>query len=302
MDLRQLEMFRAVAEEGTFTRAAKRVHVTQSAISRQIKLLEEELGSVVLHRGQKKVTLTPSGELLLKTVHRVQRELQETVFQIAETRSLQRGSLSLAGGMTVCMYSLPPVLNRFRELYPAVDLSVTTAATHIVLESLRRHELDLAFLTLPIVGDDLEVRPALRDEMVVVTATGHPLARRAVAPQELGKHPLILYESGSNTRKMLDDFFLAEGVATRVAMETENVEIIKAMVSNGLGVSVIPFAAAASDVEAGRLSYARLKGRRLYRETGWVFLRSDYVPKTVSEILRVFDSVKDKYVQAVPNP
>ena len=100
MDLRQLEMFRAVAEEGTFTKAALRVHVTQSAISRQIKLLEEELGSMVLHRGQKRVALTASGDLLLKTVHRVQRELQETVSQISETRTLNRGSLSLAGGMS----------------------------------------------------------------------------------------------------------------------------------------------------------------------------------------------------------
>ena len=301
MDLRQLEMFRAVAEEGTFTRAAQRVHVTQSAISRQIKLLEEELGSLVLHRGQKRVALTASGDLLLKTVHRVQRELQETVSQISETRTLHRGSLSLAGGMTVCMYILPPVLKRFRALYPKVELTVTNAATAAVLESLRGHELDLALLTLPIVGDDLQVRPALREEMVVVTAPGHPLSKkRPVAPEDLAHHPLILYESGSNTRRVLDDFFLEEEVAARVAMETENVEIIKAMVSHGLGVSIIPFAAAAKDVKAGRLAYSRLRGRKLYRETGWVYLKSDYVPKTVSEVLRVFDTVKDKYLHAIP--
>ena len=301
MDLRQLEMFKAVAEEGTFTKAAKRVHVTQSAISRQIKLLEEELGSVVLHRGQKRVALTAPGDLLLKTVHRVQRELQETVSQISETRTLHRGSVSLAGGMTVCMYILPPVLKKFRALYPKVELSVINAPTASVLESLRRHELDLALLTLPIVADDLQVRPALREEMVVVTAPGHPLSKRKpVAPADLGTHPLILYESGSNTRRVLDDFFLEEKVAVRVAMETENVEIIKAMVSHGLGVSIIPFAAAAKDVKAGRLAYARLRGRRLYRETGWVFMKSDHVPRTVSEILRVFDSVKDRYLHAIP--
>ena len=301
MDLRQLDMFRAVAEEGTFTKAAKRVHVTQSAISRQIKLLEDELGSVVLHRGQKRVALTSSGDLLLKTVHRVQRELQETISQISETRTLNRGSLSLAGGMTVCMYILPPVLKRFRALYPAVELTVTSAATSTLLDSLRRHELDLALLTLPIVGDEFEVRPALREEMVVVTAPGHPLSKkRPVDPQDLGSHPLILYESGSNTRKVLDDFFVEEKVAARVAMETENVEIIKAMVSNGLGVSIIPFAAAAKDVKAGRLAYSRMRGRKLFRETAWVYLRSDYVPKTVSEALRVFDMIKDKYLNAIP--
>jgi len=301
MDLRQLEMFRAVAEEGTFTKAAKRIHVTQSAISRQIKLLEDELGSTVLHRGQKRVALTASGDLLLKTVHRVQREIQETVSQISETRTLHRGSLSLAGGMTVCMYILPPVLRKFRTLYPKVELTVTSAATTTLLDSLRRHELDLALLTLPIVADDLQVTPALREEMVVVTAPGHPLSKkRPVAPEDLGNHPLILYESGSNTRRVLDEFFIEEKVAARVAMETENVEIIKAMVSHGLGISIIPFAAAAKDVKAGRLAYTRLRGRKLYRETGWVHLKSDHLPKAITEVLRVFDSMKDKYLHAIP--
>lgn len=301
MDLRQLDMFRAVAEEGSFTKAARRVHVSQSAISRQIKLLEDELGTVVVHRGQKRATLTAPGDLLLKAVHRVQRELQETVSQISETRTLNRGALSLAGGMTVCMYILPPVLKKFRALYPKVDLTVSSVATGVALENLRRHELDLALLTLPIVADDLEVRPALREEMVVVTAPGHPLSKkRPVPPEELAKYPLILYESGSNTRRVLDEFFLTEKIAVRIAMETENVEIIKAMVSHGLGVSVIPFAAAAKDVKAGRLAYSRLRGRKLYRETGWVYLKSDYVPRTVTEVLRVFDTVKDRYLLAIP--
>src|SRR4029078_1194434 len=134
-------------------------------------------------------------------------------------------------------------LKRFRALYPKVELSVTNAASAVVLDTLRRHELDLALLTLPIVGEGLQVRPALREEMVVVTAPGHPLSKkRPVAPADLGNHPLILYESVSNTRRVLDELFLEEKVAARVAMETENVEIIKAMVSHGLGVSIIPFA------------------------------------------------------------
>jgi DNA-binding transcriptional LysR family regulator len=203
--------------------------------------------------------------------------------------------------MTVCLYVLPPVLKRFRALYPKVELSVTNAASAIAIEALRRHELDLALLTLPIVADDLEVRPALREEMVVVTAPGHPLSKkRPVTPEELARYPLVLYEPGSNTRRVQDELFLEEKVAVRVAMETENVEIIKAMVSHGLGVSIIPFAAAAKDVKAGRLAHSRLRGRRLHRETGWVYLKSDYVPKTVSEVLRVFDMVKNRYLHASP--
>ncbi len=296
-----MEMFRAVAEEKSFTKAAERLHVSQSAVSRQVKLLEEELGSVLLHRGPRHATLTPSGELLLKTAHRVQRELQDALSQISETRTLHRGSLSLAGGMTVCMYILPRVLKRFRALYPAVELAVTSAASAVVLERIRRHELDLALLTLPIVAEDLQVVPALKEEMVLVTAPGHPLMReRPVPPKNLSRYPLITYESGSNTRRVLDEFFFEEQLPSRIAMETENVEIIKAMVGNGLGVSIIPFAAAAKDVRAKRLACARLKSRRLFRETGWVYLRSDYVPRAVSEVMRVFDLMKDRFGGAPP--
>jgi DNA-binding transcriptional LysR family regulator len=301
MDLRQMEMFKAVAEERSFTRAAERLHVSQSAVSRQVKLLEDELGGALLHRGPRHATLTSSGELLLKTVHRIQREMQEAVSQIAETRTLHRGSLSLAGGMTVCMYILPRVLKRFRSLYPAVELSVVSTPWHNALEKLRRHELDLALLTLPIVADDMLVVPALKEEMVAVAAPGHALMRqRPVPPKSLGRFPLITYEAGSNSRRVLDEFFVSEEVSVRIAMETENVEIIKAMVGNGLGVSVIPFAAVAKDVRAGRLACARIRGRRLYRETGWVYLKTDFVPRVVTEVMNVFDSMKSKLAGAPP--
>src|SRR6187402_1502560 len=107
MDVRQLDMFRAVAEERGFTRAAARLRVSQSAVSRQVKLLEEELGVLLLHRSGKGVTLTGQGELLLKAANRIHRDIQEVAWQISATQELQRGMLSLGGGMTVCMYVLP---------------------------------------------------------------------------------------------------------------------------------------------------------------------------------------------------
>ena len=301
MDLHQLEMFRAVAEEASFTKAAERLHLSQSAVSRGVKQLEEGLGSVLLHRGPKRISLTASGELLLKTAHRINLEMQEAVSQIEGTRTLSRGSLSLAGGMTVCMYILPRVLKRFRKLYPKVELSVSSALSSAILDKIRRREIDIALLTMPIVADDVCVVPALKEEMVVVAGPGHALTReRPIQPKSLGRFPLILYESGSNTRRVLDEYFVSEGVAVRIAMETENVEIIKAMVSHGLGVSIIPYAAAAKDVRAKRLTFGRLRGRRLYRETAWVYLKSDYVPRAVTEVMRVFDSMKETLAGGPP--
>ena len=301
MDVRQLEMFRAVAEERGFTRAAQRLNVSQSAVSRQVKLLEQELGGPLLHRSGKGVTPTAQGELLLKAANRIHRDLQDVAWQISETQKLQRGSLHLGGGMTVCMYVLPRLLKKFRSLYRDVDLRVTPGTSEAILRQVRDHQVDLGLLTLPVVAADLEVRPVLTEEMVVVTAPRHPLSReRTVDAKSLGRYPLILFERGSNTRKVLDQFFLEQEIPVDVAMETENVEIIKAMVASGLGITVIPYAAVARDMRAGRFGWARVRGRRLHRETGWVYLKSDHVPRAIPEMLRVFDLIKDQYGGKAP--
>jgi DNA-binding transcriptional LysR family regulator len=296
MDLPQLEMFLAVAEEGSFTRAGERLHVSQSAVSRQIGLLERELGGKLFHRDRLRTTLTPAGELLAATASGLSRQLGDVAEQISEVHGLKRGRLRLAGGMSVCMYILPRLLKRYRSLHPEVDLRVTSGTSEAVLRKLRSHEVDLALLTLPILERDMEVVPVLKEEMVVVAAPGHPLvARSTVHPRDLAGHPLILYELGSRTREAVEGFLREEGVRYEVAMETENAEIIKAMVANGNGVTILSHATVAADIRHKRLAFARLRGRRVYRETGWVYLKSDYVPRAVREMLRLFEESREEF-------
>ena len=301
MDLPQLEMFLAVAEEGGFTRAGQRLHVSQSAVSRQIGLLERELGGRLLHRDGRRVSLTQAGELLAKAAASLSRQVQDVSEQISEVHELRRGRLRLAGGMSVCMYILPKLLKRYRALHPDLDLGVTSGTSEAILEKLRSHEVDLALLTLPVLDRGMEVVPVLKEEMVVVTAPRHPLTWRGmVDPQELGRHPLILYEAGSRTREAIESFLREEKVSYDVAMETENAEIIKAMVANGIGITVLSHAAVAQDVRRKRLAFARIRGRKVYRETGWVYLKSDYVPRAVKEMLRIFESMRSQFTSKLP--
>jgi len=294
MDVRQLEMFRAVVEEGTFTRAAERLHVSQSAITRQLQLLEQELQTLLLHRSARGVTLTPDGEVLLSTAKRVDSELQEAASQIAGTRELRHGSISLGGGMTVALYIFPKLLQRFHASYPNVDLRIATGDTEMLLRQLRARQVDLALLTLPIVAADLDVRPVLKEEMVIIAAGKHPLTRhRIIDPASLAQFPLLLFEQGSNTRKVLDEFFRDNQIPVNVVMQTENVEIIKAMVLSGLGITILPYSAIAG--ERRGFAWSRIRGTRLYRETGWVHLKSGHQPRAVSEVLRVFDEMKDQF-------
>ena len=289
-------MFRAVAESGSFTAASQRLHVSQSAISRQLKLLEEELGTLVLERTGRGVNVTPEGEILLSAANRIWRDMQEVVAQIGDTQKLQRGLVSLGGGMTVCLHVLPKLLKRFRTLYKNVDLRITTGTADQLLHSLRSHDVDLLLLTLPIVGADLEVAPVLKEEMIVVTPRNHPLTRsRKCDAKSLARHPLVLFERGSNTRKVIDDFFMSQQAPMDVVMETENVEIIKAMVQSGVGVTILPYGALQADLRQRRFGWARVRGEQLYRETGWVYLKSAHRPRAISEVLRVFDEMKDQF-------
>jgi len=137
----------------------------------------------------------------------------------------------------------------------------------------------------------------LKEELVVVTAPRHPLASRGtVEARELGRYPLILYEPGSNTREAVEKFLRQEKVAADVAMETENVEIIKAMVASGVGITVISHAAIARELRQKRLAFARIQGQNLYRETGWVYLKSDSVPRSIREMLRIFDLIREEFL------
>ncbi|HLN81015.1 MAG TPA: LysR substrate-binding domain-containing protein, partial [Thermoanaerobaculia bacterium] len=261
----------------------------------------KELGGPLLNRDGRRVSLTESGEILVRSAYNVFREMQRVVEQLSDVHELRWGRIRLAGGMSVCMYILPRLLKRYRKLHPDVDVRVSSGSSEEIIRKLRGHEMDLALLTLPVIADDLQVIPVLEEEMVVVTAQRHPFARkRMVSAREIGKYPLILYETGSRTRETIENFLREENVSADVAMETENAEIIKAMVASGIGITVLSHAAVAPDLRHKRLAIARIRGRKLYRETGWVYLKSDYVPRTVTEMLRVFETMRGEFTSRLP--
>lgn len=295
MDLRQLEIIRAIAETGSFTAAGHKLHVSQSAISRQILLLEEELKEPVFLRVGRRIRITPAGESLLQLSHRVFQDLKDTIAGITDSQESLRGQIRLLGGMTVCLYVFPALLTELKRLHPAVDLKLMAASTERCLAQLRAGTGDLAFLTLPIDQPDLVTVPVMHEELMLVTGAKHPLSRkRKVLPQDLLRQPFVLFESGSNTRRVIDEFFMTSRIEPQIVMETENVEIIKAMVRHGIGISIIPHLAAAREVASGHFFCARIEGRALVRETGWVYPKMSRTPRSVQEVIRAFERVRPK--------
>jgi DNA-binding transcriptional LysR family regulator len=297
MDLRQFEMFQAIVETGSFTKAGEKLYVSQSAISRQIKLLEEELGDQLFKRIHKRVYLTPTGEVLLQYCHRVFRELRQLTAEISDLTHLRRGKLQLAGGMSVCTYLFPPLLKKYQDLYPNIQLSIATGFVEEILRMLRANEVDLALLTLPYDEPEFEVKPAVAEEMVLVMNSRHTLAsKKEVSFSDLTPYTFIHFEKGSNTRKLLDQILDEEQVHFGNTMELQNVEITRSLVENGLGISIIPYPAVVRSRSKGSLSYCRIGGRRIYRQLGWIYLKSDYMSHAVEQLLFLFEEMKDIFL------
>src|SRR5262249_25427580 len=295
MDLRQLEILQAIAETGSFTACGRKLNVSQSAISRQILLLEEELGEPLFLRVGRQVRMTPAAESLVQLGKRVFLDVRETVGAITDRTRELRGTLRLSGGMTVCMYVFPPLVKHLRRVHPNLDGRLTVATAGRSVQEIRGGRVDAGLLTLPVEDADMITVPVLREELLLVTTPTHPLARRRkVAPRDLARLPFILFEMGSATRKVIDNFFAGQNIEPTIVMDTENVEIIKGMVKAGLGAGIVPDQAVAREVKAGQLFCARLEGHELVRETGWVYAKVNRVPRMIGELLTAFDAVRNK--------
>ncbi|GAB4220089.1 MAG: LysR family transcriptional regulator [Acidobacteriota bacterium] len=301
MDLRQLEMFQAIVESGSFTRAGERLFVSQSAISRQIKLLEQELGDQIFRRIHRRVHLTPAGEILLRYTRKIFNDLRQMNSEISDLTHLRRGSLHLAGGMSVCTYLFPQLLTEYQRRYPQVALRIATGVTEEILRMIRANEVDLALLSLPFDDPDLEVIPALTEELVLLMPRDHPLAaREKIEFADLAAYTFIHFERGSNTRKVIDQIFREEKVVFQNTMELQNVEITKPLVARGLGISIVPYPAVATESSRVGLVYRRIGDRRIYREMGWVMLKSDYMSRAVEKLLSLFEEKRSQFTISEP--
>ena len=290
MDIRQLEIVRTVAEQGSFTAAARSLNVSQSAVSRQVLLLEEELGEPLFIRLGRKVRLTAAGTALLDLSRRVLADVRATTASIVDQHETLAGTLHLGGGMTVCLHVFPALLKEFRRRHPNVEVKLTTGATPMLLERIRSGAIDAGLLTLPVEGADLTQAPVMREELLLVMPPSHKLAKlRRVSPADLLGQPWVLFERGSSTRRVIDEMMQRDGIRPRIVMETENVEILKALTMIGMGLTILPYQALVREVRSGTLRCKRISGVTMVRETGWVYVRGARVSRMVQHM---FDALR----------
>jgi DNA-binding transcriptional LysR family regulator len=275
----QLQAFAAVARERGFSRAARRLARTQSAVSQAVARLEEDLGTRLFVRQGRTTELTPAGRLLLERAQRVLDEMDRAREGLQALAELREGLLVVGTSDTLAYYLLPPVIAAFRARYPGVELRLDNRPSPATAERVAERTVDLGVVTLPLppelrVGgrpavERLRIEPLAPQEEVVICPPGHPLARRRRASLEaIVAYPLLLLDRSTGARALLDAELAHLGAAPTVTMEMSSVEVLKKLVELGLGVSIVPALAVEREVAAGTLAAVRLSGLSAERHIG----------------------------------
>jgi DNA-binding transcriptional LysR family regulator len=244
MELRHLRYFVTLAEELHFGRAARRLHLSQPPLSMQIKSLEQELGTTLLLRTQRRVELTAAGEAFLKEAREILARVSAAAEAARRAARGETGELEV-GFVSVADYNiLPPALREFRHRSPGIRLTLREATTDVQLRDLVEERMDVGFLMAPVADERLQALPLLRERLVAALPERHPAAggRGPVSLKRLADSPFILFPRHMAPRlhDMVIGFCAAVGFAPRVEQEAVQMQTIISLVSAGLGVALIP--------------------------------------------------------------
>ncbi len=278
MEIRQLRAFVAIAESGTFTAGALRVHVTQAAISMQIRQLETEIGARVFVRAPRHVILTEAGEQLLRRARHILREHDAALDEIAELAGAERGRLRIGSASAMVLTEqLPSILKDLRKQHPAAEISVTSGTSEVLVDQILAGEVDIAFVSLPVDVRGIKTERLSEDQLVAIASPQHKLAKqRTISAYTLAGERLILGERGGNTRRLIDQFFAQAGVTLRVAMELSRQQAIRRMVEEDMGVGIVPLQSVKEEVEKGKLIRWWIEGAQINWELGIAQLSNGY--------------------------
>ena len=226
---------------GSFSRAGEKVFRSQSAVSSQIRLLEQEYGDKLLDRSERSVRLTPAGRVLYAYSERLLRMRDESLLAVADQGATPRGTLLIGANEATCLYVLPEVFAEYCRLYPGVQISIYRNFSYKIIEKLENGSIDVGIVTLPVKSPSLKVHSIFRDQLMLMVDPQNPLAKhKHVSVADVATQPLLLPRTGYS-RRVMDKLFRPYRAHLRVRMELPSIGMIKSFVAAGLGVSLIKF-------------------------------------------------------------
>ncbi len=270
---RQLETFSAVARLQSFTRAAEALHLTQPAISIQIRQIVETIGLPLFEQNGREITLTAAGEEMLATVRELDDVWNRFESAIDDLKGFKRGKLRV-GLVTTAKHFLPRMLGDFYRRYPDIDIELEIANRQKIVERLLGNQDDLYIMSYPPEQMDIVSHPFLDNEYLVLAPAVHWAVGRPVSLQELAAEPFLLREEGSGSRHVIDEHMRDSGIQLKVRLSLASNEAIRELVASGMGLTVLSRQALGGLPERDGLAFLDVAGFPLKRKWSVIHLRT----------------------------
>lgn len=288
MDVHQLELFLAVMDSPSMTKAAEKSHLSPGAVSLQLHNLAEELHTELFVRRGKHLVPTPAAMRLAERAKEIVKLMAHIQQEFENDVTKDSRPFHFATGVTTLIYQLGRPLRQLRSRFPHAEIRVTVSVTEEMIAGLHDRRFDLALISLPVRENNLQIIPLFDEELLIVRPSSKKAASnhiRSVRAEELANAPFLLYPKRSNVRHAIDEFFREIGVQPRVQLEAEDTEAIKGLVESGFGYSILP-----EHALRGRSHFfqkLRIDGRRLTRKLALAMVRTES-PRKLTESIASF--------------
>lgn len=290
MNLNHLSIFQAVALSGSISGGAQRLHISQSAVSKQLGEFENTLGLTLFDRLPRGVRPTEAGRLLLGYANRLFAIESEAERALGDLKQLARGRIAIGASRTIGAYLLPGLLAEFRRRHPDVGLSLRVENTQAIEAKLVAGEIDIGFAEGGVSDDHLDYKVFAQDDLVLIAAPTHPLVARApIAVSTLADQALLMHEEGSGTRAVTEGVLRARKLDIRPAMTLASSEALKQTVATGIGVAFLSSLSIRTEVAAGILTVVPVKGLRIQRPLYRVQLRNAWPSPALEAFMQLLE-------------
>ncbi|MEX3856445.1 LysR family transcriptional regulator [Paraburkholderia sp. BR10923] len=298
MNFTHLAAFRAVAETGSVTAAAARLHVSQPALTREIRELEERLGVPLFDRMPRGMQPTEAGRLLLEYAAQIFRLADAAEDAVSEFAGLKRGQLAMASSRTIGAYLLPELMDRFRDLYPGVTVQLAVSNTEQVKHAVLSQQCQLGLVEGPYDTEAFDALACGRDQIIAVAGAAHPYARRRkLHAADLAKAELVLREIGSGTREVVARAYAANGLTLAPSLTIGSPEAIKRLLRIGRAVSWVPRLSVIDELASGTLVELPVIDVNVERQLNMLWRKG----QTLSPSARAFRTLVQQRICATAN-
>lgn len=287
LEVRHLRLIHSIAEAGSVTRAGDRLHLTQSALSHQLRDIEEKLGVALFKRVNKKMILTPAGGRVLSAAQRILEELTRAEADIRHIALNREAILRISTECQTCYHWLPPLLKTFSLKYPRIEVQIVVEATHDPHSALLDGKIDLALVSAPARNNRLKYEPLFRDELVVIVGQNHPLRSRLFvrAGDFVNEHLIVYSQVGDN--RVVQQVLVPAGVSPKRISSVQLTEAIVEMVMAGLGIAVLYRWSVAQHIDARRVFALPITKRGLFRQWSAATIKNKTRPEYLDAFVKL---------------